>query len=232
MPVAGRKPKSGPVRHRVKPVHNWTDVPDVPFDSAPVELPEKPRGADAPEPPEPARPLGSQGRKLWARTWRAAGGAPIDEEALLVLCEQTDERVTLRVKVLRDKDWRQRAALRALDTQVAQGLAALGLQSARTVPERWPAETRRWWLAVSRMPHCVIWTDADWQFAIDTACVAAAFHAGDARVAGELRQREKVLGTTTDARRDLRIRYVTPEAPEEAPGVAVMDRYRRLAAGG
>lgn len=234
MPVAGRKPKGdGRVRHRVKPVHNWTEVPDVPFEHAPVELPEKPRNAELPDPPEPARPLGAQGRKLWERTWRAAGGAPVDEEALLVLCEQTDERVTLRVKVLRDKDARQRAALRALDAQIAQGLAALGLQSARTVPERWPAETRRWWRAVSRMPHCSLWTDADWQFALDTACVAAAFHAGDARVASELRQREKILGTTADARRDLRIRYVPPEEPtEEAPGVAVMATYRRMAAGG
>ena len=82
------------------------------------------------------------------------------------------------------------------------------------------------------MPHCSLWTEADWQFAIDTACVAAAFHAGDARVAGELRQREKVLGTTADARRDVRIRYLPPTEPEEAPGVAVMDRYRRMAASG
>lgn len=230
MPVQGRKPRAnGQVRHRVKPVHDWTEVPSVAFEGGP-ELPEKPRGKDAPEAPEPPRPLGTQGRKLWDRTHRAAGGAPVDEEALLMLCEQTDERVTLRLKVIRDKDWRQRSALRSLDAQIAAGLAALGLQSARGVPERWPAETRRWWRAVSRMPHASLWTDSDWQYALDTACVAAAFHAGDARMAAELRQREKVLGTTQDARRDLRLRYVEPEPEGEAAGVAVMDRYRKMAA--
>lgn len=232
MPVAGAKPKAGPVRHRVKPVHDWIEVPRVAFEGAPP-LPKAPRGKDMPKPPDPERPLGPEGRKLWNRTWRAAGGAPIDEETLLMLCEQTDERVALRYKVIKDKDWRQRAALRALDAQIAQGLAALGLQTTRTIPERWPAETRRWWRAVSRMPHCALWTESDWQYALDTACVAAAFHSGDARVAGELRQREKVLGTTQDARRDLRVRYVEPVDEGEAPaGVAVMDRYRRMAAQG
>lgn len=72
----------------------------------------------------------------------------------------------------------------------------------------WPASTKRWWETVSRMPHCVLWSDADWQFALDTALLAAEFHEGNVRVAGELRQREKILGTTLDARRDLRIRYV------------------------
>lgn len=233
MPVQGRKPKgSGQVRHRVKPVHDWTEVVWLAYEDAPA-LPGRPRNEDLPAPPDPPRPLGREGRKLWDRTWRAAGGQPVDEEALLMLCEQTDERLVLRLKVVRDKDWRERNALRAIDAQIAQGLSALGLQSTRTIPERWPAETRRWWRAVSRMPHCALWTDSDWQYALDTALVAAAFHAGDARQAGELRQREKIMGVTQDARRDLRIRYVPPaDETEEAPEVAIMDRYRKMAAGG
>jgi hypothetical protein len=230
VPMAGRKPKSGPVRHRVKPVHDWTEVTWVPFEDGP-ELPSRPRNEDLPPSPAPPRPLGREGRKLWERTWRAAGGQPVDEEALLMLCEQTDERVDLRPKVIEDGSRWARAALRAIDAQIAQGLSALGLQSSRTIPERWPAETRRWWRAVSRMPHCTLWTESDWQYALDTACVAAAFHSGDARLAGELRQREKVLGLTQDSRRDLRIRYVPPaEETEEPAGVAVMDEYRRMAA--
>lgn len=100
------------------------------------------------------------------------------------------------------------------------------------LPEReqgWPAATQRWWSAVSTMPHCRLWSDADWQFALDTARVAAAFHAGDVRAAAELRLRDKTLGTTMDARRDLRIRYVDPAkvTTEEAPaGVASLDAYR------
>lgn len=105
------------------------------------------------------------------------------------------------------------------------------LPARRLGGKSWPALTRRWWKAVSTMPHCSLWTDSDWSYAIDTALIAAEFHDGDVRAAGELRAREKVLGTTHDARRDLRIRYVTPkgEATEGAPaGVANLDEYRNL----
>jgi hypothetical protein len=75
---------------------------------------------------------------------------------------------------------------------------------------RWPARTKQWWAAVSTMPHCALWARSDWQFALDTAIVARAFHRGDLRLGVELRRREKVMGVTADARRDLRIRYVEP----------------------
>jgi hypothetical protein len=86
----------------------------------------------------------------------------------------------------------------------------------------WPSSTRRWWRAISRMPHCVLWEPSDWQFALDTALVAKAFHEGDTGRATELRQREKILGVTLDARRDLRIRYIDPAAPpaDEETGTA------------
>jgi hypothetical protein len=77
------------------------------------------------------------------------------------------------------------------------------------------------------MPHASLWTEADWQFALDTAEVAAAFHDGDTKMAVELRQREKILGTTLDARRDLRIRYVEPRPEEERAGVTAIADYRR-----
>lgn len=92
----------------------------------------------------------------------------------------------------------------------------------------WPAMTRRWWRAVSSMPHCALWTETDWGFAFDTALVAAKLHGGDVRAATELRNREKVLGTTVDYRRDLRIRYVDskPTAEEAAAGVTDLASYR------
>ena len=91
----------------------------------------------------------------------------------------------------------------------------------------WPTATMRWWQAVSRMPHCSLWTESDWQFAIDSAYVVAEFHRGDMKAATEMRQREKVMGTTVDFRRDLRIRYV-PDAPEEERvGVAAIEEYKR-----
>jgi hypothetical protein len=50
-------------------------------------------------------------------------------------------------------------------------------------------------------------------------------------VAGELRQREKIMGTTSDARRDLRVKYVEPEVEENEADASVtaMDTYRRMA---
>jgi hypothetical protein len=80
-------------------------------------------------PPEPARPLGQAGRALWNRVWGAGAtwlAELVDAEQVLILCEQADERAALRVKVLRDGEWRERAALRALDAQIMDGLAVLG----------------------------------------------------------------------------------------------------------
>lgn len=80
--------------------------------------------------PEPLRPLGSTGSALWHRVWD--GGArwispQTDAELLQVVCEQVDERAALRVKVLQEGHWRDRAGLRALDAQVVTGLSLLGL---------------------------------------------------------------------------------------------------------
>ena len=83
-----------------------------------------------------------------------------------------------------------------------------------------------WWAAISTMPHCVLWKRADWQFAIETAYVCEAFHRGQPERAGELRIREKVMGTTLDARRDLRIRYVEPVVEEKPQAVAAIEDYR------
>lgn len=94
----------------------------------------------------------------------------------------------------------------------------------------WPAATRAWWRAVSTMPHAALWGPSDWSFALDTAHVAAGLHGGDLRQAAELRQREKVLGTTADARRDLRVRYVGAgevDEEEDTSGLALIEDYRR-----
>ena len=91
----------------------------------------------------------------------------------------------------------------------------------------WPAATRLWWKVVSRMPHCVLWDEADWMFMADTAVIHAAFHLGDIKAATELRQREKVMGTTVDFRRDLRIRYVAAEQQEQPASVTAIADYRK-----
>jgi hypothetical protein len=92
---------------------------------------------------------------------------------------------------------------------------------------QWPARTRQWWRVISSMPHCVLWDEADWSYALDVAEVHARFVEGANGT--ELRIREKLLGNTMDARRDLRIRYVDPR-PEQtrAAGVTNLDDYRDL----
>jgi len=170
---------------------------------------------------------------LWTATWKASKRV-VDADGLLVLCEQMDERVALRLRVLRDNDWRDRAALRMIDGQVMTGLQNLDIDGHQaTRPAQWPAETRRWWKAVSTMPHCALWGEADWQFAFDTAVIASAFHAGDLRLAAELRAREKILGTTADARRDLRIRYISTgdtdaTSEQDRASVTAMADYRKM----
>lgn len=84
-----------------------------------------------------------------------------------------------------------------------------------------PEQTVAWWDSVTTMPHCVLWSPSDWAFCLDTALIHAQAVTGVVSAMGELRQREKIMGTTVDSRRDLRIRYVEPEA--EAVTLAPVD---------
>ena len=78
--------------------------------------------------PDPPRPLSSAGRTLWDRAWQSGRAwiAQTDSELLLLVCEQLDERQQLRVQVLREGDWRDRAGLRSLDKEIADNLSMLG----------------------------------------------------------------------------------------------------------
>lgn len=80
-------------------------------------------------PPEPSRPLAAVGQALWDRVWSAGAlwlARHVDAEAVLCLCERMDERAALRLKVFQHGDWRERAALRALDAQISGDLSSLG----------------------------------------------------------------------------------------------------------
>lgn len=85
--------------------------------------------------PKPSRPLGAEGLKLWKRIWGMRVhwvSEDLDKDHVLVLCESMDERVGLRVRVLRDpEDWRSRNQLRALDEQINTMMGALALNPAQ-----------------------------------------------------------------------------------------------------
>jgi hypothetical protein len=77
---------------------------------------------------------------LWARSWGPWLRHATDADLLLTVCEQADERNALRLRVMRDNDWHDRAALRALDAQVTGGLQAIAaLRSAHEARSVSPA---------------------------------------------------------------------------------------------
>jgi hypothetical protein len=102
--------------------------------------------------------------------------------------------------------------------------------------QQWHRETLAWWQAVRQMPHCRLWTDSDWRFAIETAALVEEFWRGELKVAAELRLRSAKLGLTHEDRLKLRIRYTDPTSETDEPVVATPpaavarldDRRKRL----
>lgn len=102
--------------------------------------------------------------------------------------------------------------------------------------------TVQWWEQVRTMPHCVLWSMTDWQFAIETALMKDQFwrdffSEGEMKstVATEIRRREGMLGTTSEARRQLRIRYVPPGGAEEEydePPTVIVEQEQGSASSG
>ena len=80
--------------------------------------------------PEPLRVLGPSGLELWKRIWsmgRVWLSLSTDIDVLQILCEQLDERDSLRELVLSDAEaWRERAALRELEKSIRSNLSILG----------------------------------------------------------------------------------------------------------
>ena len=80
--------------------------------------------------PDPVRPLAGAGLALWERVW-ASGAlwvAPTtDIELVQLVCETVEEREGLRGFVLSgEADWRDRVALRSLDSELRSMLSLLG----------------------------------------------------------------------------------------------------------
>lgn len=89
----------------------------------------------------------------------------------------------------------------------------------------WSGFTRRWWDVVRRLPHAVLWRPGDWLSAVECAFVVEA-HWEDPT--SEMRLREKALGLTAEALRDLRIRYVPATSAGSSENVTKIDDYRDL----
>jgi hypothetical protein len=88
----------------------------------------------------------------------------------------------------------------------------------------WSSFTVRWWDVVRRLPHAINWHAGDWLSAIECAAVVEKTWENPT---AELRIREKALGLTTDALRDLRIRYVKAD-DASGDNVTKISDYRSL----
>ena len=80
--------------------------------------------------PTPRHPLGKAGLEMWSAIWGLRLGwidAKKDVHHVQLLCESVDERASLRLRVLRDNEWRERTALRQLDAQISELMGMLGL---------------------------------------------------------------------------------------------------------
>ena len=97
----------------------------------------------------------------------------------------------------------------------------------RSDGRRWSDRTKQKWDTWRSMPHCTLWGPSEWDFALDSIEFAALVHDGEPKWGTELRNRERVLGTTADYLRDLRIRYVDPKQVKLAPVVSA-DDFRSL----
>jgi hypothetical protein len=114
--------------------------------------------------------------------------------------------------------------------------------------QKWFPQVEAWWEQLVQMPHCVLWSPSDWVFAIETAYMKQdwwlEYFGGvvHSTKSTEIRRREDQMGTTVEARRKLRIRYVPAEKAEEkasqqqAAGqgnvVSMQERRRRIAEAG
>jgi hypothetical protein len=89
--------------------------------------------------------------------------------------------------------------------------------------KKWHQMVEQWWAQVREMPHCVLWRAVDWTFAVETAFMKHAYwelaETGEATttMAVEIRRREDQMGTTQEALRKLRIRYIPADEAAEEP---------------
>jgi len=147
-----------------------------------------------------------------------------------------DDRSQIRHRVPAVHDWTEVDDVRfdgapLLRDRATGGVSVMAVGAANS--ETWPDATLRWWRAVSTMPHCALWTQEEWVFAMDTAEIHARTMEGWRGYTGPtLTAREKIMGTTADFRRNLRIRYVEPKpegaAGELPAGVTDINTYRDL----
>jgi len=89
----------------------------------------------------------------------------------------------------------------------------------------WHPRTVKWWENWRRSPLAQTFTEADWDFLLDTALLHSEMWNGETKHAGEIRLRVSAFGSTPEARLRLRLK-IDDDAAEIAQTVN-MDAERR-----
>lgn len=74
----------------------------------------------------------------------------------------------------------------------------------------WPARTTAWWRSMRHTPQAQTYTEADWEFLLDTAVLHAEFWLGNRALAAELRLRVAKFGVTPEDRARLKLSVGKP----------------------
>lgn len=82
----------------------------------------------------------------------------------------------------------------------------------------WPERTREWWQMWADSPLSNDFTEADWDFLLDTALLHARYWKGSLSLAAELRLRVAKFGQTPEDRARLRIQFAEADEADERRG--------------
>ena len=99
----------------------------------------------------------------------------------------------------------------------------------------WPERTLDWWAMWATDPLSDEFRATDWAELMDTALIHAEVWSGNTRMAGELRLRTQMFGTTAESRARLRIQYAAADEADEKrrssrSGADIRGRYKSLKA--
>lgn len=70
----------------------------------------------------------------------------------------------------------------------------------------WHTQTKAWWLTWRRSPIAQTFTEADWDFLLDTALLHSQMWGGETKLAAEIRLRVSAFGSTPEARLRLKLK--------------------------
>jgi len=123
-------------------------------------------------------------------------------------------------QLTRDNDQARREAA---TTKVTNDGVLRGMPLPNETP--WHPRTVAWWATWRRSPLAQTFTEADWDFLLDTALLHSEMWNGETKLAAEIRLRVSAFGSTPEAR--LRLKLKIDNDVVEIAQTVNMDNARR-----